>query len=295
MEEGVRSPSGSSAELSANLLLPPSSIEVIENEIELACGIYEDALQRDAADPFSLTFQLPFDLLVSIAFPRRGYPGTQGLHFTVMSGPNAVLASRFQHWITKTLQEDLGEQEEEGNVLLYALPLIVSAAEEFQNQVEEERLMCVQRQEEEKQRQTEEMESVLEEAQMPFFQSSPIVDRKSKFIAHLTPVKCLEDVHKAVQYLRHQKDISVAHHPSIWAYRYVDSATGKLCTDMDDDGETGASTRIMFLMEQFQVEGWLVVVTRWFGGILLGPDRFKHIMSVVRDVITCCPDIQKTG
>lgn len=29
----------------------------------------------------------------------------------------------------------------------------------------------------------------------------------------------------------------------------------------------------------------IVVVSRWFGGIHLGPDRFKHINSAARDVI----------
>ena len=29
----------------------------------------------------------------------------------------------------------------------------------------------------------------------------------------------------------------------------------------------------------------LLVVTRWYGGIHLGPDRFKHINSVARDLI----------
>jgi putative IMPACT (imprinted ancient) family translation regulator len=29
----------------------------------------------------------------------------------------------------------------------------------------------------------------------------------------------------------------------------------------------------------------LVVVTRWFGGIHLGPDRFKHINQAARDAL----------
>lgn len=294
MSEDTKSQRGSSIDPLECSSVPPSSVEEIENEIALACGIYEDAITRDPSDPFTLTFQLPFELVVSISFPRRGYPGKQGLHFTVINGPNAVLTSRFQQWITKSLQDDLAQQEEEGNVLLFALPLMMSSAVEFEQQVKEERSEALQKKADEKQRHAKMVESVLEEeAQMPFFQSQPIVDRKSKFIAHLAPVQSLEDVRKAVQYLRHQKEISIAHHPAIWAYRFRDPTTERLCADMDDDGETGASSRIMFLMEQLQVEGWVVVVTRWFGGILLGPDRFKHIMAVARDVITSCPAIRK--
>lgn len=29
----------------------------------------------------------------------------------------------------------------------------------------------------------------------------------------------------------------------------------------------------------------IVVVSRWFGGIHLGPDRFKHINSAARDAV----------
>jgi putative IMPACT (imprinted ancient) family translation regulator len=31
-----------------------------------------------------------------------------------------------------------------------------------------------------------------------------------------------------------------------------------------------------------EVEGVAVIVTRWFGGILLGPDRFKYICNSAR-------------
>ena len=34
------------------------------------------------------------------------------------------------------------------------------------------------------------------------------------------------------------------------------------------------------------LENVLVVVTRWYGGVLLGPDRFKHINRAARDALT---------
>lgn len=294
MEESTKSLGGNFVKLPALASLPLSSMDDIENEIALACGIYEDALIRDPDDPFTLSFRLPFELLVSISFPKRGYPGAQGLQFVVMNAPNAVLCSRFQQCITKVLQSDLALQEEEGNVLLLALPLLMSSAEEFEKKILHEREEVRQKNENEKESIAEVAESMQQDEQkMTFFQSKPIVDRKSKFIAHLVPVQSVDDVHNAVQFLRHQKDIAIAHHPAMWAYRYVDPASGRLCSGMYDDGETGASSRILFVMESLQVEGWLVAVTRWFGGILLGSDRFKHIMSVTRDVITSCPALQK--
>lgn len=39
----------------------------------------------------------------------------------------------------------------------------------------------------------------------------------------------------------------------------------------------------------------LVVVTRWYGGVLLGPDRFKHINRVARDALVRAGVVQESG
>ena len=39
----------------------------------------------------------------------------------------------------------------------------------------------------------------------------------------------------------------------------------------------------------------VVVVTRWYGGIHLGPDRFKHINNAARTLLDVCGYIAKTG
>ena len=58
-----------------------------------------------------------------------------------------------------------------------------------------------------------------------------------------------------------------------------------LTADYDDDGETQAGSRLKHLLEILELENVLVVVTRWFGGIHLGPDRFKHINQAGRDAL----------
>jgi Uncharacterized protein family UPF0029 len=52
--------------------------------------------------------------------------------------------------------------------------------------------------------------------------------------------------------------------------------------DNDDDGETAAGGRLAHLLQILEVPNVLVVVTRYFGGIHLGPDRFKHINQAAR-------------
>jgi putative IMPACT (imprinted ancient) family translation regulator len=38
-------------------------------------------------------------------------------------------------------------------------------------------------------------------------------------------------------------------------------------------------------LEILELENVLVVVSRWYGGILLGADRFKHINQAARDAL----------
>lgn len=55
--------------------------------------------------------------------------------------------------------------------------------------------------------------------------------------------------------------------------------------DNDDDGEDAAGGRLAHLLEIRDEDGVLVVVSRWYGGIQLGPRRFALINNVARDVL----------
>jgi putative IMPACT (imprinted ancient) family translation regulator len=78
------------------------------------------------------------------------------------------------------------------------------------------------------------------------------------------------------------KKIAHAAH-NIMAYRLaehngggdgVDARTLQI-NECDDDGETAAGSRLLHLLDLMGANNVLVVVTRWYGGIHLGPDRFK--------------------
>lgn len=56
-------------------------------------------------------------------------------------------------------------------------------------------------------------------------------------------------------------------------------------SENDDDGETAAGSRLAFLLNVTDAQDVLVVVTRWFGGVLLGDIRFKHISTAARDAL----------
>ena len=55
--------------------------------------------------------------------------------------------------------------------------------------------------------------------------------------------------------------------------------------DCDDDGETGAGGRLLHLLQIVDAENVMVVVTRWYGGVHLGPARFTHINNAARALL----------
>ncbi|XP_025938991.1 protein IMPACT isoform X3 [Apteryx rowi] len=131
---------------------------------------------------------------------------------------------------------------------------------------------------------------------------NPITDRRSTFQAHLAPVVTLQqsrtlhniqdaitprtwsDVKRVLEKLYENKKIASATH-NIYAYRIYCEDKQTFLQDCEDDGETAAGGRLLHLMQILNVHNVLVVVSRWYGGILLGPDRFKHINNCARTIL----------
>ncbi|PVG00459.1 UPF0029-domain-containing protein [Serendipita vermifera] len=113
--------------------------------------------------------------------------------------------------------------------------------------------------------------------------SEPVVDRKSTFIGRACRITHPSEVPQIIDYLLEDKYIAKATHPVIRAWRC--EVNGILHQDNDDDGETAAGARLAHLLQILDLKNVLVVVTRYFGGILLQGDRFRHINSVAREAL----------
>lgn len=111
----------------------------------------------------------------------------------------------------------------------------------------------------------------------------PITDRKSTFQAHLTRVQCAGSIQKAMAWLLSDRKVQSATH-NMLAYR-IELETGGFLADSDDDGESAAGGRLLHLLNVVNAKNVLVVVSRWYGGTKLGPDRFKRIQTVARDLL----------
>lgn len=117
-----------------------------------------------------------------------------------------------------------------------------------------------------------------------FVTSATIVDRKSEFVGYACRLEDPDQVPLVVEWLLHDKRVLRAAHPAIFAYS-ITLPDGTAQRDFEDDGETAAGGRLSHLLSILNLDNVLVIVTRWWGGHLLGPDRFKHINRVARDAL----------
>ncbi|ODM86665.1 Protein IMPACT [Orchesella cincta] len=85
--------------------------------------------------------------------------------------------------------------------------------------------------------------------------------------------------------LYQNKKIAAATH-NMYAYRILKEDSKTWLQDCDDDGETHAGSRLLHLLQILNCRNVLVVVSRWYGGIQLHADRFKHINNVARQTLS---------
>jgi hypothetical protein len=108
-------------------------------------------------------------------------------------------------------------------------------------------------------------------------------ERKSSFQSHFSTVQNMSEVNDFWSAVMSDKRVARATH-NIFAYRFTDVA-GLVHHDCDDDGETAAGSRLAETLRLMGVNNVAVIVTRWFGGVLLGPDRFKYICNSARNLL----------
>lgn len=118
----------------------------------------------------------------------------------------------------------------------------------------------------------------------PWILSDVITEKKSVFLARAAEVHSVDE---AKTYLAHllatdKKAAKATHNITAWRIR---GDNGVQFQDCDDDGESAAGGRLLHLLELMGVWNAMVVVTRWYGGIHLGPDRFRLINQAARDAV----------
>lgn len=95
--------------------------------------------------------------------------------------------------------------------------------------------------------------------------SDRFIEKKSEFIGYAAPIDSAES---ALQFVA---QIKKKHHDAthnVWAYLLPDGITKRFNDDGEPSGTAGMP--VLDVIEKEQVTGVCVVVTRYFGGILLG-------------------------
>ncbi|XP_078724669.1 protein IMPACT isoform X4 [Lampetra fluviatilis] len=128
----------------------------------------------------------------------------------------------------------------------------------------------------------------------PIVHGETITDRRSTFQAHVAPVVTTKQVKLVLRKLLENKKLASATH-NIMAYRIDCPVKHAFLQDCDDDGETAAGGRLLHLLQILDVRDAVVVVSRWYGGVMLGPDRFKHINNCARGVLVENGFVQTAG
>lgn len=126
------------------------------------------------------------------------------------------------------------------------------------------------------------------------FRTESIVERKSEFIGYSASITSPDQVPSVLSLILSDKRVARATHPIInaWVCKTDD---GVVHRDCDDDGETAAGGRLAHLLSILELENVIVVVTRWYGGVHLGPDRFKLINRAAREALDLGGFVGKNG
>lgn len=114
------------------------------------------------------------------------------------------------------------------------------------------------------------------------------VDRGSKYAAASFPVSSEAEFEQGMKELLRPKRFRDADH-HIAAYRIM-NPDGSL-SEFKNDGyrspskETGAGVMVLEIMRQRKAVNRCVVVTRWYGGVHLGADRFRHVREAAKAIL----------
>lgn len=124
-------------------------------------------------------------------------------------------------------------------------------------------------------------------AQGRVFLKNSIIDRWSKYSALMQDLPPSADPQRAAKLFSHElkKDsfFSKATHNS-YAWR-CERDDGWIAEWYHDDGEKGAGKIILRELQKAKLLNGIIVVTRYYGGVKLDGDRFRHVVDAAKKII----------
>lgn len=245
-------------------------------ELESLEAIYPDLLKRDDAESiFVMKVPQHEKFSVKISIPDR-YPASDAPHVLEVSVAQDGYDTRY---LATLFQEVMDSMFHEGNVCIYDFFVELDGVL-FDDEAADAAAAL-------------ESSAAADPAQFvpidPFegwTASDPISDRGSTFMAFAALVHSEEEAFQMLEHLKTDSKMRRANHVmSAWRIKKQSEGNQIIYQDSDDDGETAAGSRMLHLITIMDVWNVIVVVSRWFGGAHIGPDRFKHINSTAREAV----------
>uniref|UniRef100_A0A6P7FCV0 Protein IMPACT-like n=1 Tax=Diabrotica virgifera virgifera TaxID=50390 RepID=A0A6P7FCV0_DIAVI len=245
------------------------------DEIEALKSIFGDEWQVDSGTgTYSIDISKEVKLFITLVpeYPSSSLPGYELLAPNLHFSQKKNIEQRFQN-----LYETEG-----GGPLIYQMIMIVEdVVKKSQSNTEHKKSQT--NTVEEEQIDNVKGNSSKCSKNLNVVHGSTILDRKSVFQGHVCEVKSKEEVNAFMELLLENKKIAHATH-NISAYRIL-LPNNVVLQDCDDDGENKASSRVLELLQTLKLNNVMVVISRWYGGIQLGPDRFRHINNAARQAL----------
>ncbi|KIK68978.1 hypothetical protein GYMLUDRAFT_629310 [Collybiopsis luxurians FD-317 M1] len=127
----------------------------------------------------------------------------------------------------------------------------------------------------------------------PIYASERLYDRKSIFVAHASALPSATQLPLFLELLTASPKLKKATH-CMYAYRTsnsqssitCNSKSSKVVTGQHDGGESGSGNHLARLLDVTRCENTIIVVSRWYGGVQLGADRWRRITEVAKEALT---------
>ena len=261
--------------------------EAIEDEVTSINAIYSaDTLRRAEVKDSEFILTVPFRVALHLLIPPS-YPANP----PVVLGPESAgreLRKGEANDFAERAREAIKDVFQEGQPCVF--DLLEELTEPSNGQIET--TSDAPRNEEAAQVEKPQPERSLQDlaplscAEPRFFVSEMVTEKRSAFVARAAQVETPEQARFCLDYLRStdKKAAKVTHNMTAWRIR-KNGPSSIVQHDCDDDGEAAAGGRLLHLLELMGAWNVIVIVSRWFGGTLLGPDRFRIINEVARDAL----------
>ena len=105
----------------------------------------------------------------------------------------------------------------------------------------------------------------------------PKTYNKSVFQGHICNINSQDDIAPSLFSLYTDTRVARATH-NIYAY-ITTNEQGDIIEHCEDDGEWGSGRKLLEMMKKNGIKNKLIIVTRWYGGVHLGPKRFDYVLE----------------